>query len=678
MFSINKLFARFSIRQKIWGGYAVVLGVLALVSAIGLYSLSGVQHDVEVVVEDIQPTVIASMGLNSDLNQATGSLGFYLLSSEQEHRDAYLEMMGNVEQSLVSLQKLVGTKGGESEAGKLLDAITQDVEHFKQYGEQLLVLAEDRVKNMPAIPYAQANINPLSQEMLNLVSQMILSEQEESADEQRKQLLSQMQDLRYLWANVMNGVRAYLSLGGQSAMDEVDLYFEASGEKIETLKSKEDLLTFDQQDSLEQFIERREQFMGHVQKVKDIKDSGKWRMDTYMVRNDVGPLANRIKSNLAALVDTEQRLIESTSQDLVGTLSDAKTFISILLGVGFVLGLAMSFAASISTVGPAVHLRDMFRDIAEGEGDLTRRVPTQSSDELGQASTYFNKTMDTLQSMIKDVASVSTEVADRAQQASAEIEQVSQNIAQGADRARSTAAATEEMSATSTEIARNAGVATEEAQKAHEEADAGAKCVKEMAAKARDMADQINQLQENVDTIGKKGKGMLDMVGIINEIAEQTNLLALNAAIEAARAGEMGRGFAVVADEVRQLAHKTQQSTAQIAQLLKDNETSTAELTDTMSGVSKTTEEMMASVGQTSEVISKVSNGVNVMTDMVGQIATAAQEQSAATGEIAGHVEQISLVETENNERASEAYGYLKQLADFSERLDNLVSRFKV
>lgn len=672
---MNKLFTQFSIRQKLWGGFGLLLGVLTLVSSIAFFSLSGVQNEMAVVVDEMQPAVINSMELTSGLNQATSSLGFFLLSGEEVHRENYQAALTRVDGAV---DKLTTQLSADAIQATRIETIRTDIETVKQQGNEMLGLVGDQAKNMPGIAYAAAHVNPLSQEMLNIVSQMIMSESEEAATKKRKQLMSDLHALRYSWANVMNGVRAYLAFRAQSALDEVNLYVEDSATKLERLRAYGGDLTFDQEDGLEQFSNLREEIITHIEALQEFDKSGKWRTDAWMVRNDMGPLMDRIQDNLNDLVQEQRTKIEGTSRSLIERMANAETFIGVLLIFGLIAGVLVAFTTCSQTTRAAVSMRDVLKDISEGEGDLTHRVPQTSHDELGQASGYFNETMARLQGMVGDVAAVARQVADRAGQATGQIDVVTRNIGNGADRARSTAAATEEMSATSVEIARNASVATDEAGKAHKEAEAGARCVKSMSSKAQDMNKQIGDLQASVNDIKSKGHGMLDMVSIINEIAGQTNLLALNAAIEAARAGESGRGFAVVADEVRQLAMKTTQSTAKISELLKDNQHSSEGLSAIMGSVAHATESMMGSVHETSDAISRVTGSVQLMTDMVGQIAHAAREQSTATGEIASNVEEISHMETENAQRVTETSGYLQELADFSTRLEDLVSRFKV
>ncbi len=672
-----RLLARVSIGLKMWAAVGLLVAVIvamAAVARLGTASLGGGLHR---VVEEAQPAIRASLALKSELDAARAALGFYLLTHEAAHKAAYLDGLERIEARLAELRGMEHLAADPRAAG-LLEQIAADVGRFRGYKARMLALAENPPENFPGRRFAAQNLNPLSQQLLQAVGNMIMSEMEEPASERRKKLLSDLHELRYAWVGVMRGVRAYLAFREEASLKEVALYDGQVQSLLEKLRGYGDDLTLDQDEALGEVAKLRERFMANFEKLKEIHGGPRWRTDAWLVRSEIGPLlartAGRIDELVGLVADDSARVNRAVlaEADGYGRLMGVLTAVALVV-VALVLWIVRS-----QVLRPILGLRAALRDLAEGEGDLTVRLRSRGDDEMCQASRYFNRLMETLHGMVRDVAEVARQVLERATGASAEVERVSANVSEAADRARSAAAATEEMSASSVEIARLAQEAAEEAERAREQATAGTEAVAVVSREAEGMGERVGTLRGDVERASAKAREMQEMVAVINDIANQTNLLALNAAIEAARAGDMGRGFAVVADEVRELANKTQESTARIASLIDDNMAANDRLESAMESVAEATRTMVERVRETASVIERMASSVGAMNERVAQIAAAAGEQSAATSEMAQTVESISAMEAESAQRVREAVSHLNELAELSERLDQLVRRFRV
>lgn len=672
-----RFISQLSISVKVWGGFGVLLALIIAVSSVSWRSLFQIEDEFSRVVEEVQPTMLASQALSRSLAQASASLGLYLLTEEDASRVDYGQSLEAVNEAMSDLTQLASAQGDAA----LVDHVAYLgtlVERYVSYRERMVELTEDRMSNMAGLYYAAENLNPVSQEMLQITSEMLSSEFEESASVERRALFNEIHQLRYAWANVMNGVRAYIAFRTERSLQEIQLYGELADLKIKALGSYENELTFEQDDGLSRFIDLKRKFFQGFEGLKQVDAEGRWRTDIRLIREEISPLLGEINGSLDALVDEQRQLSIAASGGVLDALERSASLIGILLVVALGIGVGVSVLAGQQVVSPILGLRNILEGMARGEGDLTQRVKLASEDELGQASGYFNQMMAGLQEMVLEIVSVSDQMLGNVQHSSERVGVVHANVTDASERTRGTAAATEEMSATSANIAHNADSAAREAEKAHDQAGKGNAAMREMAGKAGVMESEVERLQQNVAAIEEKGREMESMVGVINEIAGQTNLLALNAAIEAARAGEAGRGFAVVADEVRQLASKTQQSTASIHELLEGNRQSNQELVSTMKQVAEAGGSMSHTVDDTERVISGMAESVNLMNDMVEEIAQAAREQSQASHEIARNVELISATEIENAGLMSESSQELSELTETAVRLKAVVGRFKV
>ncbi|MGH7230370.1 MAG: methyl-accepting chemotaxis protein [Nitrospiraceae bacterium] len=338
----------------------------------------------------------------------------------------------------------------------------------------------------------------------------------------------------------------------------------------------------------------------------------------------------------------------------------------------------MYFMLSFIVVRPLTALTTISRDIAEGEGDLTKRVPVNGRDEIAVLGGWFNVFIEKLQNMIGKVAHVTDKVASASVELSATAEEMSKGAESLTSRTTQTATAVEEMNATVGEVAQNSGKAASMAQETVQTAKSGRDIVSETVTGMQRISDAVTQSATIIAALGKSSDQIGEIVRVIEDIADQTNLLALNAAIEAARAGEQGRGFAVVADEVRKLAERTTKATKEIGDMIRHIQQDTKGAVASMEEGTQKVVGGVALVNKTGESLAKIADMVTQTSDMIRTIAVAAEEQSVATQHIASDLENVAKVSKESAGGASESARASHDLSLLATELQTIVGGFKI
>mgnify|MGYP003591050409 CR=1 FL=1 len=352
----------------------------------------------------------------------------------------------------------------------------------------------------------------------------------------------------------------------------------------------------------------------------------------------------------------------------------------LVVGCGFSLVIAIALALLIarSIVQPLHKMIAVMRDIAEGEGDLTKNINLTSKDELGELSKWFDMFMDNIQEDVTNIGKSTQQIAAAAEQLHSTAAQISAGAEEVADQSEKVAIASEQMSASSSEIASSCGAAADGSREANSAAVLGAKVVDDTISMMNSIAARVKETATTVERLGSRSEQIGVIAGTIQEIADQTNLLALNAAIEAARAGEQGRGFAVVADEVRKLAERTRKATTEISEMIRTIQTETQGAVEAMElGVREVTQgsDKAAESGQ---ALSQILEQINGVTSQINQVAKAAEEQTAATHEISQNMHQINGIMARTSTGANETTLAADQLSDLANELNRIVSQFKV
>ncbi|KZN18230.1 chemotaxis protein [Pseudomonas fluorescens] len=342
------------------------------------------------------------------------------------------------------------------------------------------------------------------------------------------------------------------------------------------------------------------------------------------------------------------------------------------------IGLLVIWLVGHGIARPLKQMVAMLDDIAQGEGDLTRRLTSDRADELGSIAKGFNTFLAKLQAMITQVVTSVQSVSDSSEHTADIAIRTNIGVHKQMAEIDQVATAVHEMTATAQDVARNATQAAQAASHADQAAAQGMQIVRDTSNSIGVLAVEIGKAVGVVQTLAKDSENINAILTAIRGIAEQTNLLALNAAIEAARAGEQGRGFAVVADEVRNLAQKTQKATEEIQTMIQHLQQGTRDVVRVMEDSQNRTDESVQHAAKAAEALETITQAVSVINDMNTQIASAAEEQSAVADDINRNVINIGQVANEVAGGADESSAASADLTKLAEQQRRLINQFKV
>jgi len=363
-----------------------------------------------------------------------------------------------------------------------------------------------------------------------------------------------------------------------------------------------------------------------------------------------------------------------------------------LFSIVIILVLVLVFSLKIGVTRPIEEVTNGLKDIAKGEGDLTKRLTINKMDEIGELSTWFNSFIEKIQTIIGDVAAN----AGSLNQSSTDLSAVSQEMASGADqtlqKANAVAKAGEQMND-------NIGSVAKSMEESSNNINTISSAAEEMTATISEIAqntEQAKQITESAvsqtdqasDQMAELDKGARDInqvIESITDISEQVNLLALNATIEAARAGEAGKGFAVVANEIKELARQTARATGDIKEKVTGIQGSSKGTIEAINSITKVVNDVngivttiASAVEEQSTTTSEIATNVAEVSSGISRVNENTAQSSTAASEIVLEIRDVTRAADEMSSSSTKVHTSAGELSTLAEELNEMVSRFKI
>jgi methyl-accepting chemotaxis protein WspA len=389
------------------------------------------------------------------------------------------------------------------------------------------------------------------------------------------------------------------------------------------------------------------------------------------------PTADPLAEQLTMLYQTMQSQSRNDFQDLTSSYDRGRTIQLAIIIIGLAVSLFLGWTVLRTVTGSLARVRTQLHEIASGEGDLTRRLPT-SRDEVGLIAAEVNVLMETLIALLRRVQESGIQVTSSSTQLSASSKELEATLNEQIASTNEVVSAARQISTTAQTLVGTMSDVAVLSQEAASSASQGQMGLARMGSTMQKMEAASSGIATKLAAINAKVANITSVVTTINKVADQTNLLSLNAAIEAAKAGEFGQGFAVVAREIRRLADQTAVATLDIEQMVKEMQSS---VSSGVMSMEKFAQEVQGAVREVSEIsgqIARIIEQVQGLGPQFEAVTDGMESQSLGARQISEAMIQLSDATRNTVDSQRESAHAIQLLEQSARSLHREVSQFRV
>nr|WP_193076736.1 methyl-accepting chemotaxis protein [Pseudomonas lundensis] len=426
--------------------------------------------------------------------------------------------------------------------------------------------------------------------------------------------------------------------------------------------------------------ERYQQLMGNYRQLEDrmrsLSRNGDIDQLRALLNTELLENSEAINKELNSLMRINGQQIAEANQRASDMYSAAIKLVVFLLLLATALTIACALLLTRSITQPIAQALEAAEAIAEG--NLTRPIKVDGSDEAGRLLQAMAKMQGKLRDTLQRISGSATQLASAAEELNCVTDESAKGLTQQNNEIEQAATAVNEMTSAVEEVARNAVSTSEASKNATASAGDGRDLVLETVSAIERMSGDVQSTATLIGNLAAESRDIGKVLDVIRGLADQTNLLALNAAIEAARAGEAGRGFAVVADEVRALAHRTQQSTSEIERMIGSIQGGTEQAVDSMRNSTERAESTLNIAKGAGLALDTINTAIVEINERNLVIASAAEEQAQVAREVDRNLVNIRDLSVQSATGASQTSSASNELSRLAVDLNSMVSRFSL
>ncbi|MCP1480050.1 methyl-accepting chemotaxis protein [Pseudomonas chlororaphis] len=417
-------------------------------------------------------------------------------------------------------------------------------------------------------------------------------------------------------------------------------------------------------------------YLEHQNQVMALSQQGRVEDAVAVVNGEMSQLADELAGTLNELVALNRHNANLATELARAVFSNAKVWVVVMVVVAGLMTIVLALLLTRSIVLPLAQSLNVAEVVAGG--DLTEDIRISGKDEPARLLQALKAMQHSLRETIRRISDSSSQLASASEELSCVTEDATRGLHQQSQEIEQAATAVNQMTAAVEEVASNAVATSEASRQSDLIAQHGREQVRQTVQSIESLADDVTANASQVEELAQKVYGISKVLDVIRSVAEQTNLLALNAAIEAARAGDAGRGFAVVADEVRALAHRTQQSTQEIEQMIGGIQLGTEQAVSSMQQSNSRARSTLELAKAAGAALEEIAGAITLINERNTVIASASEEQAAVAREVDRNLMNIRDLAMQTSAGANQTSAASQELSRLAVDLNTLVARFSV